>query len=130
MTEGQAMKKLMISLLTLLLIHTSFTLNGHYLASASDDGTIKTWDTRDWKEIPTDMKHKDSARSVAFSPNGDYLASASYKIIKIWDTKKWKEIKTDMKNKNWVNSVAFSPNGDYLASASWNETIKIWETEK
>ena len=61
----------MIILLTLLLIRASFVLsmkNGDYLASASDDNTIKIWETKTWNEIPNKIEHQDAVYSVAFSP--------------------------------------------------------------
>jgi len=72
--------------------------------------------------------HKSGVNSIAFSPDGKYLASASFdKTIKIWDIKAGKEIKTLTGHKSSVLSVAFSPDGKYLASGSVDETIKIWD---
>jgi WD40 repeat protein len=68
-------------------------------------------------------------RSVAFSPDGLRLASASYdKTVKIWDSATSKELFALKGHAGWVHDVAFSPDGQRLASASEDKTVKIWES--
>ncbi|MEH2042595.1 WD40 repeat domain-containing protein, partial [Nostoc sp.] len=72
--------------------------------------------------------HSSSVYSVAYSPNGQQLASASRdKTIKIWDVSSGQLLKTLTGHSDSVISVAYSPNGQQLASASWDKTIKIWD---
>ena len=70
--------------------------------------------------------HNSYVLSVAFSPDGNYLASGSHdNTIKLWDVKNGSTIWTGSHN-SYVNSVAFSPDGNYLASGSNDKTIKLW----
>ncbi|MEO0223796.1 MAG: hypothetical protein ABIL76_01725, partial [candidate division WOR-3 bacterium] len=109
-------------------VSVSFSPNGKYLASGSEDGTIKIWEVESWKLIKTLTGHSNSVLSVSFSPDGKFLASGSYdKTIKIWEVGTWKETKTLKGHSNSVFSISFSPDGKYLASGSWDRTIKIWE---
>nr|WP_322684703.1 ribosome assembly protein 4 [Nostoc sp. DedQUE07]MDZ8130659.1 ribosome assembly protein 4 [Nostoc sp. DedQUE07] len=79
-------------------------------------------------EVNTLEGHSDEVNSVAYSPNGQQLASASTdKTIKIWDASSGQLLKTLTGHSNSVTSVAFSPNGQQLASASFDNTIKIWD---
>ncbi len=55
------------------------------MASGSNDKTIKLWSLETQKEVATLQGHNDCVYSVAFSPDGKYLASGSEdKTVKLW----------------------------------------------
>ncbi|MHC5744904.1 MAG: WD40 domain-containing protein [Nostoc sp.] len=79
-------------------------------------------------EVNTLEGHSSKVISVAYSPNGQQIASASWdKTIKIWDVSSGQLLKTLTGHSSEVISVVYSPNGQQLASASWDKTIKIWD---
>jgi WD40 repeat protein/adenylylsulfate kinase-like enzyme len=107
----------------------SFSPNRKVLATASDDNTVKLWDTRTYKEIKTLIGHIDRVHSVSFSPNGKVLATGSAdQTVKLWDTRTYKEIKTLTKGKQEVRGISFSPNGKILAVATYSNTVQLWDT--
>jgi tRNA A-37 threonylcarbamoyl transferase component Bud32 len=89
------------------------------------DKTIKIW-TIGGELIRTLAGHSDRVFSVAWSPDGRYIASGSLdNTIKIWTIEG--ELKRTFKgHSNNVFSVAWSPDGKYIASGSDDKTIKIW----
>ncbi|WPJ63597.1 hypothetical protein SMAC4_13655 [Sordaria macrospora] len=83
----------------------------------------------DWNAcLQTLEGHSGDVYSVAFSPDGQRLASGSEdETIKIWDPASGSCLQTLKGHSGDVRSVAFSPDGQRLASGSWDETIKIWD---
>ena len=75
------------------------------------------------------MYSKISVKSVAFSPNGEILATSYNNEIKLWDMNTKKEICTLKGHSAKVNSLVFSPGGQTLYSSSDDTTIKMWRHE-
>ncbi|MBN2546968.1 MAG: PD40 domain-containing protein [Spirochaetes bacterium] len=72
--------------------------------------------------------HSDIVKSIAFSPDGKYIISASWdKTLKLWDVSTGKELRTFQGHYNKVTAVAFSPDGKYVISASWDKTLRLWD---
>jgi WD40 repeat protein/predicted Ser/Thr protein kinase len=96
--------------------------------SKAISSTAKTISDGDISLVETLTGHSAEVLSIAISPDGQTLASASKdNTIKIWNLSTGQVIRTLTGHSNWVSSVAFSPDGRTLASGSWDETIKIWD---
>jgi hypothetical protein len=90
--------------------------------------TVKVWDARTGQEALTLKGHTNVVYSVAFSPDGQRLASASPdRTVKLWDARTGQETLTLKGHANAVTSVAYSPDGQRVASASYDRTVKVWD---
>lgn len=117
----------------------SFSPNGQILASVNAGAIISLWDVASGAELYRLNGKTRKINSIAFSPNGMFLAAGSDgdspsvtnlrgdKTISIWDLSSGNELPWPRGHHEDVNAIAFSSNGDTLVSSSEDGSIKIWD---
>jgi WD40 repeat protein len=114
---------------------TSFSPDGHTLATASYDRTVRLWDIRDKTILEPRGQpltgHTSWVTSAVFSSDGRTLATAGDdQTVRLWNV-------TDPANpvplgpplttqSGTIYLVAFSPDGRVLATANEDHTARLW----
>jgi len=96
------------------------------------ENSIQVWDLTHQppKHLNTIRGHLKMVVSLAISPNGETLATASFdNSVKLWNVSS-DALLHSLQGHQWnVFCVAFDPNGQTLASGSYDKTIKIWNVD-
>ncbi|HEY7035629.1 MAG TPA: hypothetical protein VH482_30085 [Thermomicrobiales bacterium] len=102
--------------------------NGDPSFSAVDDALRSTINQPYFSTLLPNQR--DWVGSLAFSPNGNILASGGANSeVWVWNLDATANGPARLTgHKGWVSSVAFSPDGTVLASGSADGTVRLWDT--
>ncbi len=72
--------------------------------------------------------HADAVTSVAFAPDGAWLASGSFdRTIWLWESALPRRVQALKGHEDAVLAVVFGADGQWLASAGADRTVRLWE---
>ncbi len=92
------------------------------------DGTVKLWDAKTGENLATLKGHKSWVNSLAFTPDGQTLATGgSDATVRLWDVAKREERAVLRVGRGEVRSVAFGDNGKLLAAGTRYGVVRVWD---
>lgn len=113
-----------------LIRYCAYSYDGKLLASRSDDGTIRLWDTSSGKTQHTIRPFdNDSAIKIALSSTG-FIAASNQTTVKIWRLSAGEQLKLPVDeylrdDPSAIGDIKFSNDGNMLAAAIGRDIV-IW----
>lgn len=122
-----------------------FHPNSLYIATGSSDWTARLWDVQRGTSVRVFIGHQGIVSTLAFSPDGRYLATTGKPIptisghllngsppgedlsINLWDLGSGRRIKKMTGHTASVYSLAFSAESSVLVSGGADWTVRCWD---
>jgi WD40 repeat protein len=104
-----------------------FSPDRRSMATASNDGSVATWDIATGK-LRLRLVHEGPATSAAYSADGAWLVTSSAweETARIWEVATGTEI-ARIGHDAAVTTAEFSTDGRWLLTASEDHTVRIWK---
>ncbi len=98
------------------------------LGIGSLDNSVRLWAFEAGADPELLGKHDSSVEALAFSADGNFLASCGLdKAVRLWDVTAKAELWGKVQHEYLVRAVAFSPVAPALVSAGWDKAMKVWD---
>jgi WD40 repeat protein len=102
--------------------------DGKHVATASNDGTARVWDTETGKPLFELQGSRQGVSTVFFSPYGNLIATSDYDYAaRLWNAATGQFLHELKGHKKPLTMIAFSPDGRFVVTASQDSTARIWD---
>lgn len=110
-----------------LITQVLFSPDGHFIASASNDKSVKLWEGFNGQFLCSFRSHVGAVYQITWSPDSRMVASASKdSTVKIWSVKN-KNLLVDLPgHADQVYAIDWSPDGKKMASGGRDRILNIW----
>eukprot|EP00877_Chromochloris_zofingiensis_P008010 jgi/Chrzof1/3462/Cz12g26140.t1 len=107
----------------------AWNAQGNYLASVSDDQTVKIWDVEKGTCLRTMTGHSHYVFCCQFNPVGHVLATGSFdETIRFWDVRSGRCLREIPAHSDPITALDFNPDATLLVSSSFDGLMRIWDT--
>uniref|UniRef100_UPI001040E4CF DUF4062 domain-containing protein n=1 Tax=Protofrankia symbiont of Coriaria ruscifolia TaxID=1306542 RepID=UPI001040E4CF len=106
----------------------AFFPDGTLIVTASDDATLRLWETATGALVRTLHGHTGRVLGCAFSPDGRLIVSAGGDgTVRLWETMTGTAVRMLYSHTGQVLNCAFSPDGTLIVSAG-SDGLRVWQT--
>ena len=105
---------------------TAFAPDEKRVAGAGIDGA-SVWDAATGTRVKT--LTTEASFSIAYSPDGRYLAVGRQADVDLWDTASWSLLRSMKGHTYAIRGITFSPDSRLLISSGFDGTARLWNVE-
>ena len=110
--------------------HLEWSPQGHFIATAGEDGTVRIWNTRDAKQVLVIDDYGSPMKAVTWAPSGNLIAAGSSDgHLGIWTSSDGVLQGRFLSHQGGVQAVAWQPMGQWIATGGKHGRVRIRDVE-
>jgi len=103
-------------------------INSYGVLAYARESSISLWDLDKRKALATLSGHSHTIRALAFTPDGERLASAGDdRVVRVWETRGGRELAVLRGHSRPITGLSFATDGRRVSSVALDDGTRIWD---